>query len=352
MVMKSSLLAVIIGVVCSLVPGMHIDNLLPFIGHNTAFLMCMAGAFSVGIVCAAELIGVPNGIGGLLLATEQRRLGYNILIGFLVGAACTMMWMWNQTLFFHLGLLLKTYAPLVLITTLAVILLSHLNQVIEVVIVLVVAGTITIFSLSTLKQPFFPMFAGFFSPLFMSKVRESGGDDGSVVAAILSSIIGALCGVVGALSPALSIPSIGLCSALFLFDLNSSEYAAMLAAFLSSQHLLSILTKGLFGLSHNAVVNWCHDVGGGWFFVLGGIAAFFIFKMIELLGTHEWMVKDPTRWTVLLYVLCLTWYWDGVLGVGVLGASMMAAAISNELGVGQQVLNGGLLIFSLYSTLL
>ena len=221
-------------------------------------------------------------------------------------------------------------------------------------ILMLLAGLLGFFSFSLSKDPFFPLFTGFFTVPFLLGIEKGEiGKDSDEEANLIHVIYGVILGIASCMLPGISSPSQLLSALAFPLLASSQTYLAMLSSFLPSQYIASFFLLSKCNKARNGVVVY---------FKHGDLLAYaFVFSLFCALGCligcwfakeggkfSKFMMKKEIRTLILFYIICLCMLYNGVVGLGIFVLASALGIWAGKSNANRAVLLGSIMLPTLY----
>ncbi len=211
------------------------------------------------------------------------------------------------------------------------------------------AGALGMFAFS-LRDPFFPLFTGFFAvPFLLFPVKEeptTPSDREDVRISFWHIMGGIALGFIAVLLPGVSSPSQLISCLAFIASMSPGAYLSFLSAFLPAQYIASFFLKMSAWKTRNGVVALFSSnlLFYAIVFTLAvGLGCFLAYLLVLFL-------REPPRLSrfvklcLFFYYLALSYVFSGPFGIGVLLlGSFLGATVMRE-GVSRVVLLGGIML--------
>ncbi len=343
--MLSIILGIIVGIVIGLIPGLH-PNLVAVIIKNLNIpnkeSVLINGTIIYYFLSYIPLIlfKIPSNSNGIFLVTKNLKnkikiIAFTSLISFLI----SILLMDYFDYFYEIvGPIIKNNVlPLIIIFSFALILK---DKPLISLFIFISSGILGLLAIP-LKEPFLPMFSGFFS-IYLFKKEEKIEEIKNGKINFLLILFGILLGVFSNLLPGISSPGqlIGFFS--FLISLTNEEYIILLSSIMPSQFISSFSSYNILNVARNGVVK----VTGGNFNTYEMVFMSFIgFLLLNILNKFSHLIKiEKIRFFVLTYILFIIFLFDGIYGIFIFVLAFLISLIAEKRKIKKTNLMGSLVL--------
>ncbi|MFH0927237.1 MAG: tripartite tricarboxylate transporter permease [Candidatus Micrarchaeota archaeon] len=374
---------ILLGIFSGLVPGVHpntIGALLPQIlgGENLAIILIgTLGAYTAVSFLPSIFLGIPEGDTVISLLPGQRLLkeGRAREAVFVVGASLCAAAIISAAAVFVFGRelagifpLIKPYTGYILVLFSALLLFreSKFRRIIFAGLVFFLSGILGFVALnSQMKDPLFPLFAGFFAipALLMHRDFVSGkkeiGENNYSTSFLPYVAIGVVLGAIADFLPGISTPSqLAVFGSLADKNISARNFLAQIAAIEASHSIFSISSASFVGIARVGAVAissnayefgpWDMPIFLGVFLACLGVGAIFILRFGWVFEKVLSKIKfEPVAKILCLYLVVLAFLFEGWYGVLALFVAALIGFLPIMWGVSRTHVMGSIILVSI-----
>ncbi|NPA48016.1 MAG: hypothetical protein GXO14_05180 [Thermococci archaeon] len=348
------------GTLTGISPGVHV-NTIAVLGGSFVFLFSMGLTHTFLDAIPSTFLGVPDEGTALAVLPAHRMVlrGRGMEVVELAMKASFMAVIFSILLYPPYTILAPLYRPIYgkIAVIILIILMVITDRVIEHSIVLMASGVLGVIVLRemTLRHPLFHLFTGLFGmPVLIhsiahpGKVRDAGGGSVKVEQILVSSLIGSLLGMLASLLPAFTASQAAVIGS--LRERNDVKFLSIVYSVNTANFMFCVFNRHITGRARNGVVASMTWSPGP---IVTALIALVVALVVLSYGT--WVgrlfialmrVLDQRKLStaVMVFLVVLSAWFDGALGVAVLGTATLIGMMPLKLGSRRTACMGVLMV--------
>ncbi|HIJ11721.1 TPA: hypothetical protein HA278_06695 [Candidatus Woesearchaeota archaeon] len=389
-VLTALILGILSGVITGLVPGIHVNLISVLVLSFSALLLTITSPVNIAVYIISLAIthsfldsipsiylGAPDEAQALNVLPGHRLLhqgiGHNAIVYTLMGSFGSLLagillfplFMYGMEFIYPL---VKESIGYILIGIMFLLIMREKGKRLASTAAFFLAGSLglLIFSIPNLEQPLFPLLSGLFgfSILLVSLLQHSSipyqyhDEPLTISNKNLGKAVGAASGVgfIAAFLPGFGSSQAAIVATSFVGDIGDEGFLTLVGGINTANMVISIATLYVLDKARNGAIITVQSILGettlsqiimflAVALIVGAIAVLLALQISKVFATYIVKINYTfIVWSIIGFITLLTLYFDGLIGLAILGTATALGIVVSSWGVGKNHLMGCLIL--------